>query len=301
MGEQEKILKVTGLSKSYGSLKALDDVRFFIPEGKVTGLVGPNGAGKTTLIKCINGFLSYSGKIQVMNFSESRLNKKEIGYLAEDEGYYTDWTGSEYLHYFAKLYHIKNCKKIVNDRLKLVGLYHRKNDLIEEYSKGMRKRLGIARTLLHDPKLLILDEPLSGLDPIIKHDLTNLIDSIAKGNKSVLISSHQLKDIEDVCNWIVLIQKGRIKDFGDPISISKNRGSIKTLVFDITDGDIEKLEGIDSIESVVEHTIRDNILIVKGKNKEKFERDLFKWLIDNDIDFSLKHGSLDELYKEVFK
>lgn len=301
MGKQKKVLEIEGLTKSYGSLKALDNVNLFIPKGKVTGLVGPNGAGKTTLIKCINGFLGYSGDIKVMDFSDSKLNKNEIGYLGEDEGYYTDWTGWEYLYYFAKLFNVKEKEKTIKNKLNKVGLLDRKDDFIDGYSNGMKKRLGIARTLLHDPNLLIFDEPLSGLDPLIKNELTGLINTIAQDDKSVLISSHQLKDIEEICNWVILIKKGQIKDFGDPKSISKTRDSLKTLVFDIPDEASKIIEDIENIDSVVEHEVKETTLIVKGKNEKRFEKDIFKWLLDNDIDFSLKHGSLDGLYEEVFK
>lgn len=301
MGEQKKVLEIKGLTKSYGSLKALDNVDLYIPRGKVTGLVGPNGAGKTTLIKCINGFLGYSGEIKVMDFSDSKLNKNKIGYLGEDEGYYDDWTGWEYLYYFAKLFSIKEKEKTIKNKLNKVGLFDRKDDFIDGYSNGMKKRLGIGRTLLHDPNLLIFDEPLSGLDPLIKNELTNLINSIARDDKSVLISSHQLKDIEEICNWVILIKKGQIKDFGDPQSISKTRDSLKTLVFDIPEEINKMIEDIDNIDSVVEYEVKENTLIVKGRDKKRFEKDIFKWLLDNDIDFSLKHGSLDGLYEEVFK
>lgn len=301
MGKQERVLEINDLKKSYGSFTALKGVDLYIPEGKVAGLVGPNGAGKTTLIKCINGFLGYSGKIRVMDFSDSELNKSEIGYLAEDEGYYKDWTGYEYLNYFSELYHLKNSEGLIEDKLKLVGLYDRKDDLIEAYSNGMEKRLGIARSLIHDPNVLIFDEPLSGLDPLIKSELTSLIDSIAEDNKSVLISSHQLKDIEEICDWIILIKEGEIKDFGDPTTISKTRNSLKTLVFDISSEDLKKVEEIGEIDSLVEHIIKENVLIVRGKNKDEFESDVFRWMLDKDIDFSLKQGSLDDLYKEVFK
>ncbi len=301
MDNSERILKISDLSKSYGDLKALDEVNLYIPKGKVAGLVGPNGAGKTTLIKCINGFLNHSGKINVMNFSEAKLNKSEIGYLAEDEGYYSDWTGREYLEYFSELYHIENKEKVVKEKLKLVGLHDRKDDLIKEYSNGMKKRLGIARTLLHDPNLIILDEPLSGLDPLIKSELTQLIASIAEGNRSVLISSHQLKDIESICDWVIFIKEGEVRDFGDPQSISKSRDSLKTLVFDIAKEDVEIISNIDSIESVTEYNLKEDILVVKGRDKEEFEEDVFRWLLKNEVDFSLKQGSLDDLYKEVFE
>jgi len=301
MEEYNKVLEIDGLSKSYGKVKALDDIDVYVPKGKVAGLVGPNGAGKTTLIKCVNGFLDYTGNINVMGFSDVDQIKQKVGYLAEDEGYYSDWTASEYLQYFSKLYLLDDEKRKIEEKLELVGLYDRKDGLIKEYSNGMKKRLGLARTLLHEPNLLILDEPLAGLDPKIKYELTQLIRSIGKGEKSVLISSHQLKDIEEICDWIIFIKNGEVVKYGDPKSISQAIRSQKTIVFDINNPDDIMINELEDIESITESKIKENTLIVKGNKAENFEKDIFMWLIKNDVDFSLRHGSLDDMYREILK
>ncbi len=302
MGNTKKgLLNITGLEKIYGDVTAVDDVDFYIPEGSVTGLVGPNGAGKTTMIKCITGFLSYSGDIEMTGISGEEIDKASLGYLAENEEYYPSWTGQGYLRYFAELFNVEDVKKTVSEKLKTAGLYERKDDPIKEYSHGMKKRLGIARTLLHEPKLLIYDEPLSGLDPKIKQDLMEIIEGTAGEGCSVLISSHQLRDIEDACNWIVMIKDGKIDSFGDPLEISRQIGSSKKLVLNIESDESLDLEEITALPDVNKVERKGNTLVVMGTSGKKFEREVFNYLIENDVYFSLKHGSLDAIYQEVSK
>ncbi len=295
------LLKVNNLSKMYGELAAVKDANFHIPQGYVTGLVGPNGAGKTTLIKCIIGFLNYTGDMTLMGAPRKKMNRALIGYLAEDEGYYPSWTGYEYLEYFGELYHLPDVDGRVSETLEIVGLHGRKYDKISEYSNGMRKRLGIARTMLHKPKLLIYDEPLAGLDPMIKGEMMDIIESIAGDNNSVLISSHQLNDIEEACNWIVMINEGVIKDFGEPFDVLKRTSHSKKLVLNIDTADPDRLKDLNDLPHVVGLKLSGKTLVIEGKGSEKFEKDVFRWLIDNDVEFSLKHGSLDSIYRGSLK
>ncbi len=299
--KEEQLLKVRGLKKSYDGHVAVDDVDFRIPQGCISGLVGPNGAGKTTIIKCMIGFLDYDGEIKLKYDGKEKKDNALIGYLAEDEGYYPSWTGGEYLEYFAELYQVEDFHSKVSEKLKTVGLYGRKDDEIREYSNGMKKRLGIARTLLHDPKLLIYDEPLSGLDPTIKNELMRIIDSIAGGENSVLISSHQLNDIEESCNWIVMIEEGKIRDFGEPSKVLERTGSSKKLVLNIEKKDMDKVKELDEQSYVRRIKVRGRTLVIETEGGKDVEKRIFNWLIKNDIDFSLKHGSLDSIYRGSFK
>ncbi len=294
---QKKALEIKNLSKSYGKLQALKDVEFHIPEGKVAGLVGPNGAGKTTIIKSILGFLKYKGNISYKN---GESNKLPFGYLAEDEGYYTWMTGREYLKYFSMMFDVENSSKEIEEKIKLVGLENRWNDKISTYSNGMRRRLGIARTLLSDPDLIILDEPLAGLDPFVKNNIMSIIEDIAEENKSFLISSHQLKDIERICDWLVLIKEGKIIKFGDPAEMTDRLKSGKEMILDIDPDHIKKATEIKDIDVVEEIKRKGNTLMIYGKRGNNTDKKILMWMIENDIDFSLKHGSLDSIYKGVF-
>ncbi len=296
-----KVLDIKDVSKSYGDIEALKSASFVVPEGKVAGLVGPNGAGKTTLIKCINRFLDYEGNIEVMGVSD-RLNKREIGYLPEEDGFYPRLTGEEYLSYVAKLYMLKEPEKAVYEKLELVGLFDRKDDPIKTYSHGMKRRLGVARTLLHQPNLMIYDEPLSGLDPLIKKKILDIIQRITEEDRSFLISSHQLKDIEQLCDWVILIKDGEIMDFGHPDKISESMRSTKELVFTVEKKDVsralsieEELNGVKDVEK------KGTTLVVEVLDKKGVDKKIMTWMVENDIDFSLKHGSLDSMYGSVFE
>ncbi len=299
---QKTILEVKGLHKSYGKIKALKGVSFNIPVGKITGLVGPNGSGKTTLIKCINGFHKYKGTIKLMERNISKVDKTYIGYLGEGKNYYPYLTGEEYLRFFANLYGLGYDEIIIRDKLKVVGLYSRKDDLIKTYSNGMKQRLGIARTLLQNPKLLIYDEPLAGLDPIIKYDISKIIRGISKREITTLISSHQLKDIDEICNWVILINKGNIIDFGPPSDILERTNPVKDIVLTVDEKLVSTIVGIkNDLDFIMDVIVEGNTVIFTIEDKKGTESKIFQWMISRDIDFSLKHGSLDSMYRSVFK
>ncbi len=299
---QKTILDVKELQKSYGKIKALKGVSFDIPVGKIAGLVGPNGSGKTTLIKCINGFHKYKGTIKLMEKNISKVDKTHIGYLGEGKNYYPYLTGKEYLQFFANLYEVGHDEKIIQDNLNSVGLYGRKDDLIKTYSNGMKQRLGIARTLLQDPKLLIYDEPLAGLDPIIKHEISQIIRGVSKKGITTLISSHQLKDIEGICNWVILINKGKIIDFGLPVDILERTNPVKDIVLTVDEKSVSTIVEIkNDLDFIIDVIVEGNTVIFTIEDKKRTESKIFQWMISRDIDFSLKHGSLDSMYRSVFK
>ena len=287
-------IMVNKINMWYGRFQALKDVSFYIPEGSVAGLVGPNGAGKTTLIKTIIGILPYSGQIQISKSSD----RSSIGYLAEDEGYYTYMTGYEYLQYFGKIYEIKNLNLKINKILEIVGLKGKENTVIKKYSKGMKRRLGIARTLIFNPNIIILDEPMSGLDPKIKLELRNLISGISE-KRTFLISSHQLRDIEDICDWIVMIKEGKIVDFGKPEEIL-NKLNPQRIITIQTDGPaqniIKRIKGLSGV-SAIEY--KNNILKITYEGSDDSE--IFKFFISSKIKFTVKSDTLESIYREVYK
>jgi len=281
-------IEVRGLNVWYGRFHALKDVKFEIPEGMITGLVGPNGAGKTTLIKTIMGLLSFEG--------EMKISSDNIGYLSEEEGYYEFLTASEYLAYFAQLYGTSTTT--VEKVLKMVGLKGRENDLVKKYSKGMKRRLGIARTLLSSSNIIILDEPMSGLDPKIKAELRNIILSISK-EKTFIISSHQLRDIEEICDWLIMIDNGKIVSYGKPEEILQKIRPHRIISLRVENITQEIIEDMKTIAGVKEINYRKGILTVvyDGSDDSK----IFQYLIKNNLKFSLKSDSLESIYREVYK
>ncbi len=274
----------------YGKFHALKNVSFEIPEGSIVGLVGPNGAGKTTLIKTIMGLIKYKGILKKSN--------NIIGYLSEEEGYYEFLTGYEYLMYFGKLYGLHNPKQIIKKVLNMVGLYGREKDIIKSYSKGMKRRLGVARTLLSNSNLIIFDEPMSGLDPKMKAELRDIILSISH-EKTFIISSHQLRDIEEICNWLIMIDHGKIINYGKPGDILQKIHPHRIITLYIENLKKDNIDDINLIDGVKKTNYRNNVLtiIYDGSDDSK----IFNYLIQNNLKFTLKSDSIESIYREVYK
>ncbi|MRT92405.1 gliding motility-associated ABC transporter ATP-binding subunit GldA [Ancylomarina sp. 16SWW S1-10-2] len=207
-------IQVKEVSKFYGKQKALDNLSFEISDTEVVGFLGPNGAGKSTMMKIITGFLPQSsGDVLVngLNVMEHSLEvRKQIGYLPENNPLYLDLYVKEYLEYVAGIYKLGNKKKQrVNEMIELTGLGLEQKKKIGALSKGYRQRVGLAQALIHDPKVLILDEPTTGLDPNQLIEVRQLIQNIGK-EKTVMLSTHIMQEVEAICERVLIINKGRL-------------------------------------------------------------------------------------------
>ena len=206
-------LEIKKINKKYGDQDALIDVSFSLKKGDIVGFLGPNGAGKTTLMKIITSIIKPdSGDITINGYDTQKneiSTKRQIGYLAENNPLYKDMLVTEYLDFIASLYEIENKKNKVKEIIKKTGLESEIKKKIEELSKGYKQRVGIAAALVHDPNVLILDEPTTGLDPNQLIEIRKLIQEIGQ-EKIVLLSTHILQEIPKICNHIIIINKGRI-------------------------------------------------------------------------------------------
>ena len=206
-------LEIKKINKKYGDQDALIDISFSLKKGDIVGFLGPNGAGKTTLMKIITSILKPdSGDITINGYDTQKneiSTKRQIGYLAENNPLYKDMLVTEYLDFIASLYEIENKKDKVKEIIKKTGLESEIKKKIEELSKGYKQRVGIAAALVHDPNVLILDEPTTGLDPNQLIEIRKLIQEIGQ-EKIVLLSTHILQEIPKICNHIIIINKGRI-------------------------------------------------------------------------------------------
>jgi ABC-2 type transport system ATP-binding protein len=206
-------LEIKKISKKYGDQDALIDVSFSLKKGDIVGFLGPNGAGKTTLMKIITSIIKPdSGDITINGYDTQKneiSTKRQIGYLAENNPLYKDMVVTEYLDFIASLYEIENKKDKVKEIIKKTGLEGEIKKKIEELSKGYKQRVGIAAALVHDPNVLILDEPTTGLDPNQLIEIRKLIQEIGQ-EKIVLLSTHILQEIPKICNHIIIINEGRI-------------------------------------------------------------------------------------------
>ena len=223
-----KLIEANNLKKSFGDFVAVDNIDLSVNRGEVVGFLGPNGAGKSTTMKMLTGFLEPdSGDVFINNIdlkSHPLDAKQFIGYLPEGAPSYSDMEVSEFLSFVGKMRGINN-KNILNSRLddmaNQINLKDVWNRPIETLSKGFKRRVGIAQALIHDPDILILDEPTDGLDPNQKHEMRNLIKTISK-NKAIVISTHILEEVEAVCSRAVIIANGKLLANEKPVNLGKN-------------------------------------------------------------------------------
>ncbi len=225
-----QLIEVKALSKRFGAIEAVNEVSFSVARGDVLGFLGPNGAGKTTTMRMITGFLPPSaGTAAVCGFDvlENPVEvKKRVGYLPEGAPLYSDMTPAAFLDFIASVRGMDGADKQkrideATDRLALGDILEQR---IETLSKGFKRRVGIAQAILHDPQVLILDEPTDGLDPNQKHEVRTLIENMA-GDKSIVISTHILEEVEAVCNRAIIIARGRVVANATPAELCSQADS----------------------------------------------------------------------------
>lgn len=266
-----EILKCSNLNKSFGRKKILNNVSLSLDEGDILGFIGPNGAGKTTTIKLILGLQSIdSGTVTICGYDiKKEFTKaiKNVGGIIESPDMYMYLSGYDNLKLIANLYGVS--KEKIDEVVKLVGLEKRIYDKVNKYSLGMRQRLGIAASLLNDPKLLILDEPTNGLDPEGNKQIRNLILKLSKKGIAILVSSHALSELESIVNKVVIIQKGSIVETSTLEEVKKSKNSY--YIFEV-----DKIKDIENIEKISENSFKVNI------NREEIPEFINK-LIDKKI------------------
>ncbi|MDD3079793.1 MAG: ATP-binding cassette domain-containing protein [Paludibacter sp.] len=248
-------ISISNLSKKYGEQTVLNNIGFEIGDGEVVGFLGPNGAGKTTTMKIIAGALSYNtGSVKVcgMEVSENTLKTNAlIGYLPEQNPLYADMYVKEYLLFVANTHGIKkDGEKLVDELIKKVGLTPEFKKKIGQLSKGYRQRVGLAQALIPNPKVLILDEPTTGLDPNQLEEIRNLIRELGK-DRTVLLSTHIMQEIKAICNRVLIINKGEIvADYPDISEISHfDENNLQFEVEFLDKAEISEIENISSVTS----------------------------------------------------
>jgi len=210
------VIETKELAKSYGTFDALRGIDLQVEEGDVFGFIGPNGAGKTTTIRILTTLLEpTSGEAHVAGYSvweEKDKIRSIIGYMPDSFGVYRDMTVTEYMHFFAAAYGIPHSERrsLVGGLLELTDLSYKEDSLIESLSRGMQQRLGLARTLVHDPKVLVLDEPASGLDPRARIEIREILRELRRMGKTILLSSHILSELQEVCTRVGILERGQL-------------------------------------------------------------------------------------------
>lgn len=229
------VVDIRNLSKRYGEFTALDDLTLQIPAGHVLGLIGPNGAGKTTAIRILVGLLRpTSGTATIAGadcVKQAREIKQLVGYMPDKFGSYDNMRVHEYLDFFGAAFGISRRPRVqrIEEVMEITGVAYMKDRYVDSLSHGMGQRVGIARTLLHDPKVIILDEPANGLDPQARIEMRELILKLAQMGKTLLVTSHILPELARICNTCAIMTHGKLRAFGTVEEIGKQVSQRRTL------------------------------------------------------------------------
>lgn len=232
-------VSVNQLTKIYGSQIAVNNVSFTVNKGEIVGFLGPNGAGKSTTMKILTGYIQANSGSAHLDEDEIRIDnvntKKKIGYLPEHNPLYPEMYIKEYLQFVGSLYGLKkgDLKDRIEEIIEKVGLSPEKNKKIEQLSKGYRQRVGLAQALIHDPEVLILDEPTTGLDPNQLVEIRNLIKEVGK-NKTIILSTHIMQEVEAICDRVIIINKGSIVADEKLEKLTKEQGSLEQIFRKLT-------------------------------------------------------------------
>jgi ABC-2 type transport system ATP-binding protein len=297
-------IKVSNLTKTYGTQKALDGISFTAGDNEIVGFLGPNGAGKSTTMKIITGYLSADAGEAVLNgikVDEKAVEaKKQIGYLPEGNPLYYEMYVREYLYFMGGIHNLKTgIKKRIEEVIDLTGLRPECDKKTGQLSKGYKQRVGLAAALLHDPKILILDEPTTGLDPNQIVEIRQLIKDLGK-NKTVLFSSHILQEVESVCDRIIIINKGKIVA-DDTISNlqSSNKSTHIILVEFAKKPAMDLLKNLESVEKIEEDQ---NQFRLQTSDPEKVKKLILEFSLQNDLEIitlKTQSKSLEEVFRNL--
>jgi ABC-2 type transport system ATP-binding protein len=302
---KEIMIKIESLSKSFGKIKALDNLNLDVKRGELLGIIGPNGAGKTTAIRITCCILKPdSGDVLVDGMSihqEPIKIKSMIGYLPEEPNLYERFKARDLLRYFAELYGVPKDKITgrIDEMLELVGMTHRADDRINTFSKGLRQRIGIARALVHDPQILIFDEPTMGLDPATSNNIREFIREL-KGDKTIILCTHYMDEADSLCDRVAILNQGKIMDMGTPQDLkSKIHGDI-ILNIEVEDPDVGAVKVIEGLSTVTEVEVVDNQYTISLKSK-KYIRDVINVFEGNILSINTKEPTLEDVFINSFK
>lgn len=279
-------ITVENITKIYGSQKALDQVSFSINEGEIVGLLGPNGAGKSTLMKIITCFIPpTSGNVEVYGnniFDNPLAIRQNIGYLPEHNPLYLEMYVREFLEFVAGIYNLgKQTKQRVEEIIELTGLTKEANKKIGQLSKGYRQRVGIAQALIHDPKVLILDEPTTGLDPNQLEEIRQLIKKVGQ-TKIVMLSTHIMQEVEAICSRVIIINSGKIVADDKTENLhSLQKSSNQYLVEFNKEIDTNAIKQLKNIRDIAYNG--NNTYTITSQNDTDIRENIFKWAVDNNL------------------
>ncbi len=296
-------IRVNNISKNYGSQKALNNVSFEVGSSEIVGFLGPNGAGKSTMMKILTCYIPPSnGQASVCGFdvaTQSLDVRKQIGYLPEHNPLYLDMYVKEFLAFTGSIYKLKNTKQRVADMIHITGLSLEQNKKIGALSKGYRQRVGLAQAMIHDPKVLIMDEPTTGLDPNQLEEIRTLIKSLGK-QKTVMLSTHIMQEVEAICDRVIIINKGEIVANDQTGSLRRNSTrQIITVEFDkpVNQNLLETINGIDAVKNTGGNTWQ-----LSSSSDGDPRKDIFNFAVANNLGvltLNREEQKLEDVFKDL--
>ena len=295
-------IEVKNLLKIYGEQKAVNNISFNVGKGEIVGFLGPNGAGKSTTMKILTGYLNKDGGealVSGINVSADPLAiKKKIGYLPEANPLYYDMYVREYLDFVSELHKIKAKKPKIEDIIALTGLTVESKKRIGQLSKGYKQRVGLAAALIHDPEVLILDEPTTGLDPNQIVEIREVIKQQGK-NKTVLFSTHILQEVEAICDRVIIINKGEIVADDSLSNLQKGTKQKHVVVVKFKEAIdkslLEKLNGVSSVEETQTSNFK-----LQTNNSESVRKQLLELAVQNNLNIISLQSEIESL-EDIFR
>ena len=297
-------IKVKNLSKVYGTQKALTEVSFEINKGEIVGFLGPNGAGKSTLMKILTGYIPQSnGDALICNLDINKNSietRSRIGYLPEHNPLYLDMYVKEYLEFVANIYNVNH--KYIDEMIKKTGLLKEQHKLIGSLSKGFRQRVGLAQALIHNPEVLILDEPTTGLDPNQLIEIRSLIKEAGR-EKTVLLSTHIMQEVEAICDRVIIINKGQIVANKTIIELQKSKGNRKLITVEF-DEKAEKKELMKIGNALEARELKGNKYQIFSDSKFDLRPAIFEFAVNNKLtvlQMNIEEQKLESIFQELTK
>lgn len=302
------MVEIKDLCKNYGNLTALDRLNLKIKKGELFGFVGPNGAGKTTVLKMMAGLLpADSGEITVAGIDAIRDAshlKKQIGYVPDFFGVYDNFKVMEYMEFYASAYGItgENARMLCRELLELVHLEDKKDFMVDSLSRGMKQRLCLARSLVHDPKLLILDEPVSGLDPRARLEMKNTLRQLNEQGKTIIISSHILSEMSELCTTIGIIEQGKMAAKGTIEEITHQINALMPIVVEIAGERKKALQVLKECPEVKNISMNGERFVLGFSGNTQQQAAVLRQLVEEGvpvISFQKKNSDLETIFMKV--
>ncbi len=302
------MIKIENLYKRYGKNIAVNHLDLTINEGEIFGFVGPNGAGKTTTLKVIATLLMPdAGQVMIDGksiYSDIKGIRSSIGYMPDFFGVYDNLTAYEYLAFFGDIAHVEKhqLEKTIDELLELVELTDKKNEMVDGLSRGMKQRLCLARALVHNPKILLLDEPASGLDPRARVQMKDILKELKHMGKTVVISSHILPELAELCSTIGIINKGKIVQKGTVEEINERVFGASPIKIDFMPNEFDLIQYIKTMPELklVQHTDTTVDILLKGN--DEVAAHFLKTLVNRGVmvtSFSKTENNLESLFMEL--